>query len=99
MEEDQQKDADENADVSDPDHKEQTEWEIPFSDDEIEDPESWMPQPQEIKQLYELLAKGETLELKWIPLPRRPPTPPCTPSPERDRENSSKAEEEENTHK
>lgn len=59
-------------------------WEIPYSDEEMEDPRSWMPPPDEIKRLYEILARGEALELKWEPLPRRPPTPPRTPSPERD---------------
>ncbi|XP_076856863.1 PAXIP1-associated glutamate-rich protein 1 [Brachyhypopomus gauderio] len=71
------------------------EWEIPYSDEEMEEPMSWMPPPAEIKRLYELLAKGEMLELKWIPLPRRAPTPPCTPSPERDGEDSQEARQEE----
>lgn len=71
-------------------------WEIPYSDEEMENPKSWMPPPQEIKRLYELLAKGDTLELNWVPLPRRPPTPPRTPSPERDGEESQEPKEEEN---
>ncbi|XP_062858897.1 PAXIP1-associated glutamate-rich protein 1 isoform X2 [Trichomycterus rosablanca] len=99
---DQQKDAttgDKNANVSDRGQREKMDWEIPYSDEEIEDSESWMPPPKDIKHLYELLAKGEMLELNWVPLPRRPPTPPCTPSPERDGENSNKAEQEENKHK
>ncbi|XP_007248745.2 PAXIP1-associated glutamate-rich protein 1 [Astyanax mexicanus] len=73
--------------------EEEEDWEIPYSDEEMEDPKTWMPQPQEIKHLYELLAKGEELELKWVPLPRRPPTPPRTPSPERDGEDSQEAKE------
>ncbi|KAI4871585.1 hypothetical protein NFI96_033664 [Prochilodus magdalenae] len=71
-------------------------WEIPYSDEEMEDAKDWMPPPEEIKRLYELLAKGEILELNWVPLPRRPPTPPRTPSPERDGEDSQEAKQEEN---
>ncbi|KAF7705170.1 PAXIP1-associated glutamate-rich protein 1 isoform X2 [Silurus meridionalis] len=70
-------------------------WEITYSDEELQDPKNWMPPPEEIKRLYELLAKGEMLELKWIPLPRRPPTPPRTPSPERDGEDSDSDKQEE----
>lgn len=71
-------------------------WEIPYSDEEMEDPKSWMPPPQEIKRLYDLLAKGEVLELNWVALPRRAPTPPRTPSPERDGDESLEPKEEEN---
>ncbi|XP_041943160.1 PAXIP1-associated glutamate-rich protein 1 [Alosa sapidissima] len=71
-------------------------WEIPYSDEEMEDPKSWMPPPQEIKRLYELLAKGDVLELNWVALPRRPPTPPRTPSPERDGEESLEPQEDDN---
>ncbi|XP_026171787.1 PAXIP1-associated glutamate-rich protein 1 [Mastacembelus armatus] len=60
------------------------EWELAYSDEEIEDPKNWMPPPAEIKRLYEILAKGEMLELNFVPLSRRPPTPERTPSPERD---------------
>ncbi|KAK1794281.1 hypothetical protein P4O66_011172 [Electrophorus voltai] len=74
-------------------------WEIPYSDEEMEDPKSWMPAPEEIKRLYEILASGEMLELKWVPLPRRAPTPPCTPSPERDGEDSQEARQEESERK
>lgn len=62
------------------------EWELAYSDEEMEDPKNWMPPPTEIKRLYELLAKGEMLELNFIPLPRRSPTPERTQSPERDDE-------------
>ncbi|KAL7870073.1 hypothetical protein AOLI_G00140610 [Acnodon oligacanthus] len=79
--------------------QEEEDWEIPYSDEELEDPKNWMPPPEEIKRLYELLAKGEILELKWVPLPRRPPTPPRTPSPERDGEDSQEAKQEENQRK
>ena len=70
------------------------EWEITYSDDEIEDPKNWMPPPDEINRLYELLAKGEKLELNFVPLPRRPPTPARTPSPERDDEDEATKERE-----
>ncbi|XP_051969087.1 PAXIP1-associated glutamate-rich protein 1-like [Xyrauchen texanus] len=81
------------------DHQHAEDWEIPYSDEEMEDPKNWMPPPEEIKRLYELLAKGEVLELKWVPLPRRLPTPPRTPSPERDGEDSQEAKEEESERK
>uniref|UniRef100_A0A3Q4ACR3 Uncharacterized protein n=1 Tax=Mola mola TaxID=94237 RepID=A0A3Q4ACR3_MOLML len=70
------------------------EWELAYSDEEIEDPKNWMPPPAEIKKLYELLAKGEMLELDFVPLPRRPPTPERTPSPERDDEEEAARERE-----
>ncbi|KAM4525398.1 PAXIP1-associated glutamate-rich protein 1 [Odontesthes bonariensis] len=70
------------------------EWELPYSDEEIEDPKNWMPPPSEIKRLYELLAKGDMLELSFVPLPRRPPTPERTPSPERDEEDEAAKERE-----
>lgn len=77
------------------------EWELPYSDEEIEDPKTWMPPPSEIKRLYELLAKGEMLELEFVPLSRRPPTPARTPSPERDEEEQAAKgrEREEKEHK
>ncbi|KAM6897142.1 PAXIP1-associated glutamate-rich protein 1 isoform 1-T2 [Xenentodon cancila] len=70
------------------------EWELPYSDEEMEDPKNWMPPPSEIKRLYELLAKGEMLKLNFVPLPRRPPTPERTPSPERDEEDEATKERE-----
>lgn len=77
------------------------EWELAYSDEEIEDPKTWMPPASEIKRLYELLAKGEMLELEFVPLPRRPPTPERTPSPERDEEDDATKERgrEEKEHK
>ncbi|KAK2820342.1 hypothetical protein Q5P01_023301 [Channa striata] len=74
--------------------EEDSEWEIAYSDEEIEDPKNWMPPPAEIKRLYELLAKGDMLELNFVPLPRRPPTPERTPSPERDDEEDAAKERE-----
>ncbi|XP_042252468.1 PAXIP1-associated glutamate-rich protein 1 isoform X2 [Thunnus maccoyii] len=70
------------------------EWELAYSDEEMEDPKNWMPPPAEIKRLYELLAKGEMLELNFVPLRRRPPTPEHTPSPERDDEEDEAEERE-----
>ncbi|XP_030631637.1 PAXIP1-associated glutamate-rich protein 1 [Chanos chanos] len=78
---------------------EEEEWEIPYSDEEMENPKNWTPPPEEIKRLYELLSKGEKLELSWVPLPRRPPTPPRTPSPERNAEDSQEDQEEESERK
>ncbi|KAL2101822.1 hypothetical protein ACEWY4_003583 [Coilia grayii] len=75
--------------------KGEDDWEIPYSDEEMEDPKSWMPAPQEIKRLYEMLAKGEVLELNYVPLPRRPPTPPRTPSPEREGQEAQDSQEQE----
>lgn len=74
--------------------KNSDEWEIAYSDEEMEDPKNWMPPPAEIKRLYELLAKGEMLEMNFVPLPRRPPTPERTPSPERDDEDEAAKERE-----
>lgn len=70
------------------------EWELAYSDEDMEDPKNWMPPPAEIKRLYELLAKGDMLELNFVPLPRRPPTPEHTPSPERDDEEDAAEERE-----
>lgn len=70
------------------------EWDLAYSDEEMEDPKNWMPPPAEIKRLYELLSKGEMLELNFVPLPRRPPTPDRAPSPERDDEEDTAKERE-----
>ncbi|CAB1440063.1 unnamed protein product [Pleuronectes platessa] len=78
------------------------EWELAYSDEEMEDTKNWMPPPAEIKRLYELLAKGEMLELNFLPLPRRPPTPERTESPEIDEEEDEAAkgrEREEREHR
>lgn len=76
-------------------------WEVAYSDEEMEDAKNWMPPPAEIKRLYELLAKGDMLEMNFVPLPRRPPTPERTPSPERDDEGEAarEREREEREHK
>lgn len=72
--------------------KDSEEWEIAYSDEEMEDPKNWMPPPPEIKRLYELLAKGEMLEMNFVPLPRRPPTPERTPSPDGDEDDDDAKE-------
>ncbi|XP_061822199.1 PAXIP1-associated glutamate-rich protein 1 [Nerophis lumbriciformis] len=71
-----------------------SEWELVYSDEEMEDPKNWMPPPAEIKRLYELLDKGEMLELNFVPLPRRPPTPERTLSPEREDDEDAEEEKE-----
>lgn len=53
-----------------------------------------MPAPTEIKRLYEVLAKGEMLELNFVPLPRRPPTPEHNPSPEMNDDEDAEKERE-----
>ncbi|CAL8264004.1 unnamed protein product [Arctogadus glacialis] len=77
-------DGGEKSGEAEDEEEEEEEWEVPYSDEELEQPRTWMPPPAEIKRLYEILAKGEALELSFEPLPRRPPTPERTPSPERD---------------
>lgn len=99
MDAEEQKDGEMNGGCEGERQQTEDDWEIPYSDEEMEDTKDWMPAPEEIKRLYEILAKGEMLELKWEPLPRRPPTPPRTPSPERDGEDSQEAKDDENQHK
>ncbi|CAG5907073.1 unnamed protein product [Menidia menidia] len=86
--------ADIRAGAEDEKEEVDSKWELPYSDEEMEDPNNWMPPPSEIKRLYELLAKGEMLELSFVPLPRRPPTPERSPSPERDEEEDAVKERE-----
>ncbi|KAH0626404.1 hypothetical protein JD844_001365 [Phrynosoma platyrhinos] len=50
-------------------------WCVPCSDEELDSPDSWMPPPDEIRRLYELIAAQGTLELQAEILPRRNPTP------------------------
>ncbi|XP_066578084.1 PAXIP1-associated glutamate-rich protein 1 [Amia ocellicauda] len=73
--------------------QQEEEWGVPCSDEEIEDPASWMPPPLEIKRLYELLDRGGVLELCLSPLPRRPPTPDTQSSPDRDSADSEEERE------
>ncbi|XP_070585625.1 PAXIP1-associated glutamate-rich protein 1-like [Erythrolamprus reginae] len=50
-------------------------WCIACSDEELESPDKWMPEPKEIRRLYELIAEQGTLEIEAEILPRRNPTP------------------------
>lgn len=86
--------ADTGVDAEEGKQAAEEEWEIPYSDEEMEDAKNWMPPPLEIKRLYELLAKGQMLELNFEPLPRRPPTPERSLSPERDEEDEAVKERE-----
>lgn len=42
-------------------------WCLPCSDDEVENPDGWMPPIKEIQRLYELIASQGTLELQMEP--------------------------------
>lgn len=50
-------------------------WCVPCSDEELDSPDNWMPPPEEIRRLYELIAAQGTLEIQAEILPRRNPTP------------------------
>lgn len=74
-------------------------WCIPCSDDDVEETEGWMPQPEEIKRLYELIASEGNLPLQVDILARRPPTPEPDPEDEEsDQEQEEEEEEEERPH-
>ncbi|XP_074854553.1 PAXIP1-associated glutamate-rich protein 1 [Carettochelys insculpta] len=77
--------------------EEPAEWCVPCSDEELEDPEAWMPPPEVIRRLYEQIAAEGTLPLQTELLPRRAPTPePDSAEEERsDGQPESEAEEEE----
>ncbi|XP_041266708.1 PAXIP1-associated glutamate-rich protein 1, partial [Onychostruthus taczanowskii] len=54
------------------------EWGVPWSEEEeegAEPPGGWTPQPQEIRRLFEGIARAGTLPLRNVPFPRRQPTP------------------------
>ncbi|KAB5555267.1 hypothetical protein PHYPO_G00031720 [Pangasianodon hypophthalmus] len=53
--------------------QEEDDWEIPYSDEELEDPKNWMPPPEEIKRLERRreLGRGQT----GGESERKPPTP------------------------
>lgn len=57
------------------DESAEEDWCVPCSDEELESPDSWMPPPEEIQRLYELIAAQGTLEIQAEILPRRNPTP------------------------
>ncbi|PIO15454.1 hypothetical protein AB205_0162690 [Aquarana catesbeiana] len=68
-------------------------WCIPCSDDDVDETEGWMPQTEEIKRLYELIASEGSLPLQVDILARRPPTP--EPDPEDEDSDQEQEEEEE----
>nr|XP_033801947.1 PAXIP1-associated glutamate-rich protein 1 isoform X1 [Geotrypetes seraphini]XP_033801948.1 PAXIP1-associated glutamate-rich protein 1 isoform X1 [Geotrypetes seraphini]XP_033801949.1 PAXIP1-associated glutamate-rich protein 1 isoform X1 [Geotrypetes seraphini] len=68
-------------------------WYVTCSDEELESPETWMPPPEEIKRLYELLDSQGTLPLQVEILPRRPPTPDVDPEDDRSDEEPEAEEE------
>uniref|UniRef100_A0A8B9Q037 PAXIP1 associated glutamate rich protein 1 n=1 Tax=Apteryx owenii TaxID=8824 RepID=A0A8B9Q037_APTOW len=71
------------------------EWRVPCSDEELEGADGWMPPPEEIRRLYELIAEKGTLELRAEPLPRRAPTPEPDSEEERRSDGQPESEEEE----
>ncbi|NP_001090331.1 uncharacterized protein LOC779241 [Xenopus laevis] len=71
-------------------------WCIGCSDEEVEEPDGWIPPPEDIKRLYELLAKEGTLPLQVDMLLRRPPTPePDSLDDESDQEGEEEEDEQE----
>ncbi|CAJ0963652.1 unnamed protein product [Ranitomeya imitator] len=80
----------------DDDEEEDEDWCIPCSDDDLDETDGWMPAPEEIKRLYELIASEKTLPLQVDLLLRRPPTPePDTLDEESDQEQEEEEEEDE----
>uniref|UniRef100_A0A8C6XU74 PAXIP1-associated glutamate-rich protein 1 n=1 Tax=Naja naja TaxID=35670 RepID=A0A8C6XU74_NAJNA len=61
-------------------------WCVPCSDEELDSPDNWMPEPKEIHRLYELIAEHGTLEFQAEILPR------CNPTPEPDSEDEDKSD-------
>lgn len=62
----------------DPDPSDIDTWGIPWSDEELEGsepPGGWTPRPDEIRRLYEGIARAGLLPLRCVPRPRRPPSP------------------------
>ncbi|XP_069508125.1 PAXIP1-associated glutamate-rich protein 1 [Ambystoma mexicanum] len=79
----------------DMEEEEEEDWCVPCSDEELESPETWMPSPEEIRRLYELLASEGTLPLQVELLPRRSLTPDYDPDDDKSYEESEEEEEEE----
>ncbi|XP_066433015.1 PAXIP1-associated glutamate-rich protein 1 isoform X2 [Eleutherodactylus coqui] len=76
--------------------EEEEDWCIPCSDDDLDETDGWMPAPEEIKRLYELIAAERLLPLQVDILLRRPPTPEPDPlDEESDQEQEEEEEEEE----
>ncbi|XP_072273323.1 PAXIP1-associated glutamate-rich protein 1 [Pyxicephalus adspersus] len=83
----------------DEDDEDDEDWCIPCSDDDVDETEGWMPPPEEIKRLYELIASEGSLPLQVDILARRPPTPEPDPEDEEsDQEQEEEEEEEERPH-
>ncbi|XP_077027103.1 PAXIP1-associated glutamate-rich protein 1 isoform X1 [Agelaius phoeniceus] len=66
--------------------EEDEDWGVPWSEEEEEGAEprgGWTPRPQEIRELFEAIARAGTLPLRNVPFPRRQPTPepPSLPEP------------------
>ncbi|XP_062368329.1 syntaxin-1B [Cinclus cinclus] len=60
-------------------------WGVPWSEEEEEgaEPEGgWIPNPEEIRRLYEGIARAGVLPLRNVPFPRRDPTPETLSEPE-----------------
>ncbi|XP_075704494.1 PAXIP1-associated glutamate-rich protein 1 [Rhinoderma darwinii] len=86
----------EDDDDDDEEEDEDEDWCIQCSDDDLDETEGWMPAPEEIKRLYELIASERTLPLQVDLLLRRPPTPePDTLDEESEQEEEDEEEEEE----
>lgn len=91
-EEEQDRQDEEEEDEEEEEEEDDEDWCIPCSDDDVEETEGWMPQTEDIKRLYELIASEGSLPLQVDILARRPPTP--EPDPE-DEESDQEQEEEE----
>ncbi|XP_030825419.1 PAXIP1-associated glutamate-rich protein 1 [Camarhynchus parvulus] len=70
----------------DEEDEDEEEWGVPWSEEEEEGAEpsgGWTPRPQEIRELFEGIARAGTLPLRNVPFPRRQPTPepPSLPEP------------------
>ncbi|KAK9395418.1 PAXIP1-associated glutamate-rich protein 1-like [Crotalus adamanteus] len=74
-------------------------WCVPCSDEELDSPDNWMPEPKEIRHLYELIAEHRTLEIQAKILPRRNPTPEPDSEDEDKSEGQSEHQEEEEEEK
>ncbi|XP_058679023.1 PAXIP1-associated glutamate-rich protein 1A-like, partial [Ammospiza caudacuta] len=77
---------------------EDEEWGVPWSEEEEEEgAEGWTPRPEEIRELFEGIARAGTLPLRNVPFPRRDPTPepPSLPDPAGDNPGSPGRDNEE----
>ncbi|XP_073403499.1 PAXIP1-associated glutamate-rich protein 1 [Dendrobates tinctorius] len=97
--EEEQKEDEEEKVEEDGDRQEEDDedWCIPCSDDDLDETDGWMPAPEEIKRLYELIASEKTLPLQVDLLLRRPPTPEPDPLDEESDQEQEEEEEEDET--